>query len=446
MFSRFLRTLEKDGIVAVFHALKPDPVFMKISDWHQIKAGFDQPDIIRNLFEKNLIIPNMLVDDEILEEIRLAMVNDKMMSILYLVLTKNCNFLCRQCFQPERHKVRGEPRDSLLMSNETAGAGIDLFVRHVQQSVSTLETQVQFYGGEPLLNWPTLIFGADKLNRLIRSGELPSDTKLVVITNGSLIDNARAAYFAENEISVGLSIDGRKEENDLYRKTLDGKNTFDGIMRALSLLQKHGVYTSLSITVTPAIASKLPEIVRWTHALGVNSICFNPIGGKSYTYVEESLPRREYEKIVVEGLIEAFKTARGLGIFEDRVGRKVADFIDGVFTTCDCGAISNQLVIQPNGEIGFCHASNKYNIGSVADKNFMIFDHPRVELWKKALPIYNPLCKDCPAIAMCGYGCFHNVEEQNEDVNNLDLSFCLYSRAVLDFLIWDLYKQTGGDL
>ena len=57
MFSRFLRTLEKDGIVAVFHALKPDPVFMKISDWHQIKAGFDQPDISDNLLRKNLLFP-----------------------------------------------------------------------------------------------------------------------------------------------------------------------------------------------------------------------------------------------------------------------------------------------------------------------------------------------------------------------------------------------------
>jgi hypothetical protein len=38
IFSRYLRTLERDGIIAVFHALKPIPAFVDTTAWQEFSS------------------------------------------------------------------------------------------------------------------------------------------------------------------------------------------------------------------------------------------------------------------------------------------------------------------------------------------------------------------------------------------------------------------------
>ncbi|MCX6738846.1 MAG: radical SAM protein [Candidatus Parcubacteria bacterium] len=444
ILSRYLQTAEKNDIFAIFHSLKPKPIFIKKIDWENFLNEKKDDEITQALTEIGLLVENKEDDDLFFNEIKSDILDCNAMSILYLVLTKSCNFRCKQCFQPERHPDRFVfEKQKSLMSQEIAKRALNLFADHLAESNrEKLEPQIQFYGGEPLINFDTLRYSVLYAEELQKSGILPEDVKFAIVTNGSLVTNKIASFFKEHHISVCLSIDGPKEFNDEYRRDAKGSGTYDKIKKSLRVLQKHDIEVTLSITVNPNIVDKLPEIILWVaEELKVHSVCFNPIGGESFTFTETKMTRMEYNNVLIDGLIEAYKVARDINIYEDRVGRKIEDFVFQTFKPVDCGAVYNQMVVYPDGNIGYCHASQDYNIGSVFDDDFRIFKNKKIEPWLKALPIFNPKCSNCPAISICGYGCFHNVSELGQDLSLGDLQFCCHTKKVMEFLIWDLYKK-----
>lgn len=444
IFSRYLRTLERVDTTAVFHALKPIPVFLGIAEWRDFFRSMDDDALRLWLEGQRLLVGCAAEDDLFRDSIIEENLTKRMMSILYLVLTKACNFRCRQCFQPERH-LQDNPELSgtaLLMSKEIARLGIDAFARHLVESESnSLERQIFFYGGEPLLNWEVFVDAVLYAENILQ-GEALNGVSYVVVTNGSLVDDEKAAFFAQHNVSVGLSLDGPKEKNDAFRVLAHGQGTYDKIVSALRILQEHGVKVTLSVTINPNIGHNLPGIIRWAkEELGVGSVSFNMVGGGSYAYVGAGLSLAAYDDMVTRGLVDAYKLARTIGLYEDRVSRKAEDFVYHSFRVVDCGAVNNQLVVQPDGSIAFCHASTKYDVGSVHDPEFRIFGHPSIKAWEDVLPIHNPKCHSCPAISICGYGCFHHVVELGRPLAEGDNQFCLHTRRVMNFLVWDLLEQ-----
>lgn len=445
--SRYCKTLERGGTTAVFHSLKPEPFFIPSAEWERIVSqcdwGGEVGEVMREL---GLLVSGNTQDDAYLTSVRSEFVDIETAPILYLVLTKQCNLSCRQCFQPERHTKM--PTALPAMTMETAIAGIQSFVRHMKRSGSNQQyrPQVLLYGGEPLLNWE-VFRGAVEYIESLKGGELPEDVEIMTVTNGTVIRERHAQFLADHDVRVALSVDGPKDVNDRYRITNAGGGTLSLIERGLRLLQEHGVKTTLSITIMPDIAERLVDIVRWAkHEMRVEAVSFNMIGGGSFAYVADDAARLQYDEAVTRGLIDAFKEARELGLYEDRIARKVEGFIDHKFSAADCGAVGNQIVVQPDGRIAYCHASEQYNGGTVFDPNYFIFDDPGVAAWKRALPINNDLgCSDCPAISTCGYGCFHHTLERGSDpAMKRDEQYCLHNRRTFEFLIWDLFEQTAG--
>lgn len=446
IFSRYLREMSQDGTTAVFHALRPTPVFLDTDSWGRYKEDPERDDKLKYWLVDQGILVNASADDDMFrDEIRKRALGQKMMSILYLVLTKACNFRCRQCFQYERHPdIHPELSGSaLLMTVEVARSGINSFAKHIAESDSDeLETQIYFYGGEPLLNWKVLVEAIEYADSL-KGSRLPEGTTYMIVCNGSLVDDKKAAFFAKHNVSVGLSMDGPKEKNDAFRLSARGEGTFDVIEKALRVLQRYGVNVTLSITVNPNIVHDLPDIVRWAKdEMRVESISFNFVGGASYVYTGAEMSLEECNSVLAQKMIEAYVVAREIGIYEDKVARKVDDFVDHSFRAVDCGAINNQLVVQPDGNIAFCHASNDYNVGSVTDSDFRIFGHPDIKVWEDSLPINNPFCQGCPAMSICGYGCFHHVRELGRPLADKDNQFCRHTKAVMEFLVWDLWERS----
>ena len=135
-----------------------------------------------------------------------------------LHVAHDCNMNCQYCFAGEGEYcgTRG------LMSFETAKNAIDFLV---ENSTGRRNLEVDFFGGEPLLNWEV----CKKTVEYARSIEDKKDKnfRFTLTTNGLLIDDD-VIEFANREMSnVVLSLDGRKEINDRMRKMKNGLGTYD---------------------------------------------------------------------------------------------------------------------------------------------------------------------------------------------------------------------------
>ena len=96
---------------------------------------------------------------------------------------------------------------------------------------------MDFFGGEPLLNWDIV----KKLVYYGRSLEKKGDKKFrfTLTTNGLMLSEDIIKFCEEEMSNVVISLDGRKEINDRMRRTKQGKGTYDMIIPSFRKLAKY---------------------------------------------------------------------------------------------------------------------------------------------------------------------------------------------------------------
>ena len=151
----------------------------------------------------------MLFTEDIYEKSIDAFRNrETVVKALCLHIAHDCNLKCRYCFaeEGEYHGRRA------LMSYEVGKKALDFLVAN---SGSRKNLEVDFFGGEPLMNFDVV----RELVAYARSIEKEHNKKFrfTLTTNGLLIDDD-VIEFANQEMSnVVLSLDGRKEIHDKMR-------------------------------------------------------------------------------------------------------------------------------------------------------------------------------------------------------------------------------------
>ena len=130
----------------------------------------------------------------------------------------------------------------------------DLLELYLQQLIEahagSPEVVVAWQGGEPTM------MGLEFFERSVElASHMTAPGQRIVYTiqtNGTLLDDAWGAFFAEHSFLVGLSIDGPREVHDTYRVDKGGKPTFDRVMEGLAVLQRHDVAWNALTTVHAA--------------------------------------------------------------------------------------------------------------------------------------------------------------------------------------------------
>ena len=140
---------------------------------------------------------------------------------LCLHVAHTCNLNCSYCFASQG-KYHG---DRAIMSFEVGKQALDFLM---DNSGSRTNLEVDFFGGEPLMNWQVV----KDLVAYARSVEKKrgKNFRFTLTTNGMLIDDD-VIDFANREMSnVVLSLDGRKEIHDRLRVDYAGNGSYDEIV------------------------------------------------------------------------------------------------------------------------------------------------------------------------------------------------------------------------
>lgn len=362
-------------------------------------------------------------------------------NILYLLLTDSCNLRCKYCYflapMPKEHRFS-------FMKKETALKAIDLFSRCVERSIKEghKEQHIVIYGGEPTLNKEVLIASLEYIDVLREKSLLPKTIGITLNTNGILLDEDILNQCKKSGVIVAVSIDGPKEIHDEMRVYPFEKGTYDDVVRSYKKAQEKGVKTGVCVTIDKHNLHKLPSIVSWiSEELKANGFGFNILIENFKVQSKEDL--NAYSELVASKLIEGFKIARGLGIYEDRMMRRVKSFVDKETTLSDCGGCGLQIVINPDGKIGVCQAfcgENEYFVEEDLS-SFIPEEHPFWKKWRKRSPLTNEVCAKCIALGNCGGGCPYNAYRTSGSIEEIDERFCFHAKSATLFLIKDLWEK-----
>jgi uncharacterized protein len=181
-----------------------------------------------------------------------------------------CNIDCDYCFY--LHKT------DLLKHDEHARMSDSHLEQHIRQYIEAQTgEQVVFswQGGEPtLMGLPFYQKVVDLQAKYAKPGQrIENDLQ----TNGIALDDEWVAFLKKHHFHVGLSIDGPRELHDYYRKTRNGKATFDYVMAAAKKLAKAEVPFAALCVVNRQNAKQPEAVYRFlTEELGTWRIQFNP--------------------------------------------------------------------------------------------------------------------------------------------------------------------------
>jgi uncharacterized protein len=367
------------------------------------------------------------------DEVKLAQIRDMIehlkISIMYLIVTNNCNLACSYCYLADA-LCQGDRNN---MDVETVRRAIDLFANIVERD-RVGEPQIILYGGEPLLNMEAIEFALE-----YASTKVPN-CRFTLNTNGTVMDDGIATLLRDYNVEVGLSIDGPQEIHDKFRVDRGGRGTFSLAIDGYRKLQEYGVDVGISCTITPANVNHLVRVTRWfIEELNSRSLGFNLMIGD----IGNQEIADKYSKDAAQAIVECFEVAREAGVHEDRMMRRVSSLSDGEVSLHDCGGCGQQIVVTPDGQVGLCQAfmntgQNFFPLDAIDDPG----NHELWVQWRRRSPFNIPECLNCEALGMCGGGCPYNSLIRHGDIMSPDLVHCAHAKEALRFLLTDLWRIT----
>ncbi len=181
-----------------------------------------------------------------------------------------CNMACHYCYYIEKGKYYAHEATANIMGD----ALLETFIRQYIETQTTHEVLFTWHGGEPLLRPLSFYQRAMKLQERHARGHHIDNC---LQTNGTLLTDEWCRFLADNRWLVGLSIDGPQDMHDAYRRMRGGAPTFDKVMRAVELLDKHGVEWNAMAVVNDINSREPLRFYRFFKNIGCHYLQFSPI-------------------------------------------------------------------------------------------------------------------------------------------------------------------------
>jgi len=433
--SKWTHRFERGEITALFHSLRLGLLFFEERCrplLEELRYGAtperlrflvpDADEIVDELRIQEMVVPISNDDDAVLAEMQEKYVGHTSLETIFMLLTDACNLKCKYCFingnMPEQYHTK-------VMSWNTARTTIDMYFANLREN--NFHKSIVFYGGEPLLAFPLLNKIVMYIQNRYPKEVTGFDVDLLLITNGTRINSLIAEYLVQHpEISICISLDGFGETNDQMRIHINGRGTFSDIRAGIECLHRAGrADVNISTTIDAHNIDRLDELLALHEELGFQSV------DPSYT------------ERATESMIEYFKKARDVGLYEDRIMRKVRAIERGVLHPFDCRATGAQLAISPDGSLGVCHEGvgcKNFFFGAVSN-DFRFADNPLIQEWGRRSPLSMPQCFSCPSLGLCGGGCAYSAYLRHGTIWAIDDKFCKHSLKVLKWIVWDVHDQ-----
>lgn len=375
---------------------------------------------------KDLADEALLFTDDIYEGLSIDITKKPTtIKALCLNVAHTCNLSCEYCFA-KGGKYSGP---DAIMTKEIARSAIDFLL---ENSGSHYNLDIDFFGGEPLLNFDvvkdTVAYAKSK------EEEYKKHFNFTLTTNGLLLDDEVIDYLNENMKNVVLSLDGRKEKHDQFRKTLNGKGSYDAVVPKFQNFVKkrgdkeyymRGTFTANNLDFTKDLQNYID--------LGFTRTSLEPVVGKqdeTYALKDEHLEKiySEYEKLA-DMLMEKIDKNEEFIFYHYMIdlenGPCVHKRISG------CGSGTEYMAVTPTGELYPCHqfvGNPDFVIGNLKDG---IVNKDLVNEFKTCNCYSKEECRACWANMYCSGGCAANSYNATGDINNVyDYSCKLFKKRI----------------
>lgn len=337
----------------------------------------------------------------------------KDISVMIKPASSLCNMRCKYCFY-----------HSLAHSREVSSYGImtaDIAENVVKKALDLCDggsVYFAFQGGEPLLAgkdfFKNFVSLADKYN--VKKSKIHYSLQ----TNGTLIDDEWAEFFASRDFLLGVSLDG-DQDADRYRVDADLGYTFPAVRKSLDILKEHNVDFNILIVATGYTAKHVESVYRYLTSQGFKYLqfipCLRPFGDESESELYMTVDQygdyliRLFNLYVKDYVRGDYTSVRH---FDNAVRLFLGEKPEQCGTEGHC---SHQFVIEANGNVYPCdfYCLDEWLLGNVTDDSFedMANSEKAKKFIKESLSCPDK-CKSCNLYRMCRAGGCKRTREDRD--------------------------------
>ncbi|MEG1686342.1 MAG: thioether cross-link-forming SCIFF peptide maturase [Angelakisella sp.] len=319
-----------------------------------------------------------------------------------LHISHDCNLRCAYCFAGTGDYGNGRKN----MPAEVGKKAIDFLI---EKSEQRRNLEVDFFGGEPLLNFEVV----KEVVEYARSLEKAHNKvfRFTITTNGMLLDDDKIDFINREMSNVVLSIDGRREVNDRVRRRVDKTGCYDAIMPKFKRLVERrgegqyyvrGTFTKYNLDFA--------NDVLHLNDCGFDQISVEPVVSDPklpYALTTDDLPAvfAEYERLS-KLLLERRRENKGFNFFHFMM-----DLDQGpcaIKRLRGCGAGNEYVAITPDGDVYPCHqfvGNPEWRMGDVFSGTV---DLAMKQQFASSTVYGKEDCRNCWAKFYCSGGCNAN--------------------------------------
>lgn len=358
-----------------------------------------------------------------------------------------CDLACQYCFAGGgAYGGKG----AAIMTPAVARRAVDLLL---ESSPAGRTVNLDFFGGEPLLAWDTVV---DVVGYATREARAEGGTvHFTLTTNAVGLTAAQARFAAEHMATIIVSLDGRPEVHDRMRARPDRSGSYEAALAGAGLLKgalgaaRHRAGKSDRMDGSVLLGrpdrptDSAPLWVRGTFTrhnldfwrdvehlleLGFDQISMEPVSappGAPYSLQAAALPqiRESYSRIA--NLVRQ----GGLRFFHFELNQRQPACAVKRYSGCAAGA--GYGCVAPSGELYPCHqfdGDTAFAQGNV----LKLASHPTAERLLGAGVGAKQVCRQCWAQLFCGGGCHYASWRYGGGLFEPPPFYCMLTRARLE--------------
>jgi uncharacterized protein len=401
-----------------------------LQNWPQ--DGLESPDaFVSQLFRRGLLtIDNHTCTDPTIFQ---DSANVQEGHLVELLITEKCNLACSYCLAGANPKM---PHMNSDMTRKT----VDLAFAMQEAPNLTFE----FSGGEPFLRFDLIKETTEYINQ--QAEKTGRKAYVCLQTNGTLLNPERVAWAKQNNVQIGLSLDGNPQSHNLSRPQVNGKESFSKILYGLDLLQEAGIEPGVLVVLNRSNVHSVQELVDFLVDNGIHGVKLNPVaflGTARADWHDVGLSQEE--------ITEYFQSFAHLIVEQNHslIETNLRDMIRHIISKqrqsrClrgHCGAGESFQTIAANGDIYPCGRSTQTPelvLGNVFDETRSLSapaqENPFIQQIKTRRPKTLEGCSSCHYREMCQAGCSVQAFEKYRTVRHRTPE-CSFNKAMYPFLL-----------
>lgn len=292
-----------------------------------------------------------------------------------------CNLNCTYCYYLEKNKLY-PGKKNFRMTEEL----LEEFTRQYIEANEVPVVNFTWQGGEPTLMGLDFFRNALALQKKYSGGKKIENS---FQTNGTRLNDEWCKFFTDNNILVGISIDGEEHIHDHYRRTFSGGPTFKRVMKGIELLHRHKVEFNTLSVINDYNSDFAIETYRFLKSIGSGFMQFLPVVermavGDSHAGLSLVSPSYNGNAPVTGWSVPPVKFGSFMiAIFDEWVRKDVGKYFVQLFDATLANRVGEMpgvcvfaetcgdaLVMEHNGDVYTCDhfVFPEYKLGNILEK------------------------------------------------------------------------------